>query len=93
MNIKFKKGVCWKYTNILDKMKEETINFEESMKKLEDIVSILEKGELNLDESVSKFEEGMKISKQCSKILEDAEKRITILLQNNGDIQEDKFDI
>ncbi len=74
-------------------MKEEKINFEESMKKLEDIVSSLEKGDLNLDESVSKFEEGMKISKQCSKILEDAEKKITILLQNNGDIQEDNFDV
>ena len=40
-------------------------NFEEQMKRLEEIVSELEKGELNLDESVSKFEEGMKIAKQC----------------------------
>lgn len=74
-------------------MKEEKINFEEAMKKLEDIVSILEKGDLNLDESVNKFEEGMKISKECSKILEDAERRITILLQNNGNVEEDNFEV
>lgn len=67
-------------------------NFEESMTKLEQIVTELENGNLNLDESVNKFEEGMKISKQCNKILEEAEKRITILLENNGEIQEENFD-
>lgn len=72
---------------------EQKINFEESMKKLEEIVSILEKGELSLDESVEKFEEGMKISKECNKILEEAEKKITILLQNNnGEVSEENFE-
>ena len=68
-------------------------NFEESMKKLEEIVTELENGNLNLDESVSKFEEGMKLAKQCNHILEDAEKKITILLENNGEIKEEKFDV
>ena len=68
-------------------------SFEESMEKLEQIVTELENGNLNLDESVSKFEEGMKISKQCNKILEEAEKKITILLEKNGELQEEKFDI
>ena len=67
-------------------------NFEESMKKLEGIVTELENGNLNLDESVSKFEEGMKISKKCSKILEEAEKRITILLEKDGELKEENFD-
>lgn len=56
-------------------------NFEKSMENLENIVTELEKGELNLDESVKKFEEGMKIAKQCNNILENAEKKITILLE------------
>ena len=43
-------------------------NFEKSMENLENIVTELEKGELNLDESVKKFEEGMKIAKQCNNI-------------------------
>ena len=67
-------------------------NFEKSMQDLENIVTELEKGELNLDESVKKFEEGMKIAKQCNNILENAEKKITILLEKNGDFEEKPFD-
>ena len=69
------------------------MNFEESMKKLEKIVTELENGELNLDESVKKFEEGMKIAQKCNNILEDAEKKITILLEKNGDLEENSFDV
>ena len=67
-------------------------NFEESMKKLESIVNELENGNLNLDESVEKFEEGMKIAKQCNTILEDSEKIITILLEKDGELKEEKFE-
>ena len=67
-------------------------NFEESMKKLEGIVTELENGNLNLDESVKRFEEGMKIAKQCNTILEDAEKKITILLEKDGELKEEDFD-
>ena len=67
-------------------------NFEESMKKLETIVTELENGNLNLDESVKKFEEGMKIAKQCNNILEDAEKKIIILLEEDGELKEEKFE-
>ena len=67
-------------------------NFEESMKKLETIVTELENGNLNLDESVKKFEEGMKIAKQCNNILEDAEKKITILLKQENGIKEANFE-
>ena len=66
-------------------------NFEKNMSDLENIVTELEKGDLNLDESISKFEEGIKISKQCNKILEEAEKKITILLQKDGEIKEENF--
>lgn len=67
-------------------------NFEEAMKSLENIVTELENGNLNLDESVKKFEEGMKIAKQCNTILEDAEKKITILLEKDGELKEENFD-
>ena len=67
-------------------------NFEESMKKLETIVTELENGNLNLDESVKKFEEGMKIAKQCNSILQNAEKKISILLEKDGEIKEEAFD-
>ena len=66
-------------------------NFEDNMENLEKIVGELEKGDLNLDESISKFEERIKISKDCNKILEDAEKKITILLEKDGELQEENF--
>lgn len=67
-------------------------NFEEAMKRLEGIVTELENGSLNLDESVKKFEEGMKIAKQCNTILENAEKKITILLEKDGELKEENFE-
>ena len=71
---------------------EKKENFETKMESLEKIVTELEKGELNLDESVKKFEEGMKIAKQCNNILENAEKKITILLEKNGELEEKPFE-
>ena len=71
---------------------EDNTNFEDKMKKLEEIANELEKGNLNLDDSVSKFEEGMKLSKDCSKILEEAEKKITILIKDeDNNLTEEKF--
>ena len=67
------------------------LNFEENINKLESILSELEKGDLNLDDSVKKFEEGIKISKECNKMLEEAEKKITILLQEDDEIEEKDF--
>lgn len=66
-------------------------NFEQSMQDLEKIVTELEKGDLNLDDSVKKFEEGMKIAKQCNNMLEKAEKKITILLEKDGELEEKDF--
>ena len=66
-------------------------SFEDNMENLEKIVTELEKGDLNLDESIAKFEEGIKISKECNKILEEAEKKITILLEKDGEIKEENF--
>ena len=71
-------------------MKEEK-KFEEVMQDLENIASELEKGDLDLDQSVAKFEEGMKLAKQCNNILENAEKRITILLQDGDGLKEENF--
>ena len=64
----------------------------EMIRDLEQIAKDLESGNLSLDESVKKFEEGMEISKSCSKILEDAEKKITILIKDsNGEMVEENF--
>lgn len=70
---------------------KENISFEEAMNKLEQIAKELENDSLTLEESVSKFEEGMKLSKKCSELLENAEKRITILLKNGDELKEENF--
>lgn len=56
-------------------------SFEERMSNLEIIKRELEKDDLSLDEAVQKFEDGMKISRECREILDNAEKKITILLE------------
>ena len=72
-------------------MKEE-LNFEETMKELEQVVQKLENGELNLDDSIKEFEKGMELSKSASKYLEDAEKKITILVKDkDGELTEEEF--
>ena len=63
--------------------------FEESILELEKIVSDLENGEMTLDGSMKKFEEGMKLSKYCGEILANAEKKITIVLEKNGELVEE----
>ena len=68
-------------------------SFEEQIAELEKIINELENGNLNLDDSVVKFEEGMKISKECNKMLENAEKKITILLNGeDGEMKAENFD-
>ena len=68
------------------------MNFEENMESLEKVVQELEKGELNLDDSIKKFEEGMNLSKKCNEILEEAEKKITILIKKDDKIEEEDFE-
>ena len=58
----------------------EELSFEEAMQKLEKIAEELENENIDLDASVKKFEEGMALSQNCNKMLEDAEKKITILI-------------
>ena len=68
--------------------------FEQSLNELEVIATELEKGELSLEDAIMMFEKGMKLSKECSEKLDNAEKRINILVQNeNGEISEENFEI
>lgn len=69
----------------------DNLDFEELMNELEKITSKLENDNLNLDESVKLFENGMLISKKCDEKLSEAEKKITMLINNNGNIEEENF--
>ena len=67
--------------------------FEESMTRLEEIVSILERGESTLDESLALFEEGTKLAAACSKQLDQAEQKILKLTKGpDGEPEELPFE-
>lgn len=68
------------------------MNFEENVEQLEKVVQELENGNLNLDDSIKKFEEGMNLSKKCNEILEEAEKKITILIKKDDKVEEEDFE-
>ena len=58
--------------------------FEAALERLQEIVKELEKGELPLEQSLKLFEEGIKLSRICNKRLEDAERRVEILLKDKA---------
>ena len=59
-----------------------TLKFEEALARLEAIVAELERGELPLEDSMRLFEEGIKLSKTCLKMLEDAERKVEVLIRD-----------
>jgi exodeoxyribonuclease VII small subunit len=67
--------------------------FEDAMQRLEEIVKGLESGELPLEESLKVFAEGMELAKYCSRKLEEAEKKVTMLIEEGtGQYAEVPFD-
>ena len=60
------------------------LKFEEALGRLETLVQSLERGDLSLDESLKAFEEGVKLSKNCLKLLDEADRRVEILLGDRG---------
>jgi exodeoxyribonuclease VII small subunit len=58
--------------------------FEQAMKQLEQIVQELESGDMPLEKAIKKFEEGIQLSKYCTEKLDESEKRITVLMQDEA---------
>ncbi len=60
--------------------------FEQAMGRLEEIVSKLEQGDCDLDQSLKLFEEGAKLAAQCEKQLDEAEQKVSLLLENGDEV-------
>lgn len=58
------------------------LTFEKALKRLEEIVEELEGSDLDIDKSLKIFEEGVKLSRFCTKKLDEAEKKIELLIKN-----------
>lgn len=62
----------------------ENMKFEDAVRRLGEVVKALESGDVPLDESIALFEEGMKLSKQCAELLEQAEQKVRFLQQTES---------
>jgi exodeoxyribonuclease VII small subunit len=71
--------------------KKTTTLFEDSLAELEQLVSQLEQGDISLEESLKSFERGVSLTRTCQKALQDAEQKVHILLEKNGNLSLESF--
>lgn len=74
-------------------MARKTPNFEKALSDLESLVEEMEQGNLSLEESLKRFEKGIALSNECQQALQNAEVKITRLLEENGSLVEQDTDL
>ncbi len=73
---------------------KKSINLEQSLADLEQLVEELESGDLPLEKAMQKFEAGIKLTRGCQAALKDAEQKVAILLKSaGGDEQLEEFEV
>lgn len=72
-----------------NEIKLEELDFETALEKLQQIVEDLEKGGLSLDKTLEEFSRGMKLLKFCHQKLDHAEKKIELMLTEDGEFKEE----
>ena len=68
------------------------LDFESAIHELEQIVEQMESGNITLEESLSQFERGIALTRECQQALSEAEQKVEILMQKNGQSQFAPFD-
>jgi len=66
--------------------------FEKALEELEEIVKKMEGGDLSLDESLKAFEEGIRLSRFCADRLDEAERKVEILLREGDTLKAEPFE-
>ena len=66
--------------------------FEQKMQELEQIVTELEKGDIDLDQSIDKYMSAMKLEKECDRELKKAEEQISKIVLENGETEDFKIE-
>ncbi|SDQ00488.1 exodeoxyribonuclease VII small subunit [Ectopseudomonas guguanensis] len=67
-------------------------DFEHSLAELQTLVERLESGELSLEDSLTAFEQGIGLTRECQAALAQAEQKVQILLERDGELQPAPFD-
>ncbi|PLX68308.1 MAG: exodeoxyribonuclease VII small subunit [Denitrovibrio sp.] len=69
-------------------------NFEKKLKNLEEIVEKLESGEMDIEETLKLFQNGMKLGKDCRKMLDEIEDKVNKVLSAEGEeIETEQLDV
>ena len=71
--------------------KKKTTDFEQSLQELETLVTRMEQGDLSLEESLKAFEEGISLTRECQTILAQAEQKVQVLIENEGELKTAPF--
>lgn len=66
-------------------MSGDKFNFEQALEDLNQIVSKMEEGGLSLEDSLTQFEKGIGLTRECQKALQEAEQKVQILIEKNGE--------
>ena len=73
-------------------MNEENKTFEQNLRRLEEIVRAMERGDVALEESLRLFQEGTELVRSCGKLLDDAEQQVKLVLSGpDGEPVEEDF--
>lgn len=71
--------------------KKKAVDFEQSLQQLEALVSEMEKGDLSLEESLKAFENGIQLTRECQTRLSEAEQKVQVLLEQQGELVAQPF--
>lgn len=71
--------------------KKTSFDFEKALASLEKLVTRMESGNLSLEESMAAFEEGIALTRQCQQALHQAEQKVQLLMEKNGQVVTDVF--
>ena len=69
----------------------ESMTFEQSMKALEELVSELEAGGIDLDRSIEVYEKAVILRNRCRRVLDESERRIKAIMETSGTVVEEGF--
>jgi len=69
------------------------LNFEKALAELEQLVADMEQGDLSLEESLKRFEKGIALTTECQQALQNAELKVTELVEKSGRILEKNFEL
>lgn len=72
--------------------RKKAVDFEKALSDLEVLVATMEKGDMSLEESLKAFETGIKLTRDCQARLSEAEQKVEMLIEQQGELQLADFD-